>query len=283
MKRIVKYLLILVCAALLLLLLGVLFLWHTEESETHALIDALQTPVTGHEISPQNTLALDQLFFNAEIDSVPRLFLTNFPADFPQNGNPVLFAKALAPLILRANEHTLKERAILKILSRKNQLNQPWTLKENLFFNQMLQKYDCTLFKTRDTQLNELLIKVDAVPVSLAIIQAGIQTDWGRRALKAPFGEKMWFDRQTYADRQFDSLIDATDSYILSLNATIPYYKWRMGRQLLNSLDYKTRGSAFAGLLAAYNPDDKEYTQKLMSLYRQTRLITLDQAKFRHE
>ena len=283
MKRFLKYLTLLFCAVLLFILAGALFLWHTEESDTHALIDALQTPVAGHEISPKTTLALDQLFFNAEIDSVPRLFLTNFPADFPEKGDPVLFAKALTPLILRANEQTLKERAILKILAHKNQFNQPWTLKENLFFNQMVQKYDCTLFKTRDTQLNELLIKVDEVPVSLAVIQAGLQTDWGRQNLKAPFGEKMWFDRSTYTDRQFDTLIDATDSYILSLNATIPYYKWRMGRQLLKPLDYKTRGSAFAGLLAAYHPDDKQYTQKLMSLYRQTRLITLDQARFRPE
>lgn len=283
MKRFFKYFLIFLCCLLVALLALTLFLWNTEKSDTHALIDALQNPVAGHEISPQSTLALEQLFFNAEIDSVPRLFLTNFPNDFPEKGNPVLFAKALTPLILRANEQALKERTILKMLAQKNQLNQPWTLKETLFFNQMLQKYDCVLFKTRDTQLNELLIKVDEVPVSLAVIQAGLQTDWGRENLKSPFGEKMWFDRSTYADRPFESLIDATDSYILSLNATIPYYKWRMGRQLLKPLDYKTRGSAFAGLLAAYNPDDKQYTQKLMSLYRQTRLVTLDQAKFRNE
>ena len=150
MKRFFKYLTLLLCAGLLFVLVGTLFLWHTEESETHKMIDALKTPVTGHEITPKTTLALDQLFFNAEIDSVPRLFLTNFPADFPEKGNPVLFAKALTPLILRANEQALKERAILKILAHKNQFNQPWTLKENLFFNQMLQKYDCVLFRWRN-------------------------------------------------------------------------------------------------------------------------------------
>lgn len=49
MKRFFKYLILLFCAVLLFILAGALFLWHTEESDTHALIDALQTPVAGHE------------------------------------------------------------------------------------------------------------------------------------------------------------------------------------------------------------------------------------------
>ncbi len=271
-------------AVLLLFFLGLaIFFWTTERSDTHDLIDALNQPVPGHTVSAQTTEILEGMFFDEKLDTVPRLFLTNFPADFPQNGNPVLFAKVITALILRANERIQQERDILLILQNKMNRHKKWTSKETMFFNQMVQKYDCDLLRTPETQLSELLIKVDEIPVSLAVIQTGLQTDWGRENLNAPFGEKMWYDRSTYADKKFDTLIEGVDSYVRSLNATIPYFQWRMARKMVKPLKYNRRGNAFANFLQTYNPDDKQYTQKLMVFYLKTKLGTLDRAKFRSE
>lgn len=266
---------------ILIALIVALILYFKEDNIiTHPLIDALDKPIAGKEITVANTDVLDSVFYTAQINAVPRLYLTNFPSDFAQKGNPTLFVKVMTPLILRANERILQERAILKILDYKLQKEMPWTKKETAFFNRMVEKYDCVLFKTPKTQMKELLIKVDEIPVSLAVIQAGIQTRFGREKLNAPFGEKMWYDRTKYDDKIFDTLINATDSYTVLLNATIPYYQWRQARQKTRPLNYASPGNVFSGLMSTYNPEDKDYIHKIMAFYHTMHFTDLDKARF---
>lgn len=257
------------------------YLFLTQESETHRLIDVLEKPVRGKIIKPTTTDELKWYFYDAEVKSMPRLYVEKLPADFGTDGDPVLFGKVFTALLLRANERTLTERHVLKLMAEKMNTRNPWTVKESLFFDRMVVKYDCALDKTPPVRMRCLMSKTDAIPVSMGVIQAGIETDWGRQKMSSPFDEKMWFDTARYDNKQYHSLIDAVDGYALLLNSAIPYYRWREVRDKARGHVYDHRGAMFSYFLEAYRPEDVSYTDKVRSFYEQTYLLDLDDATFR--
>ena len=67
----------------------------------------------------ESTEQLEELFKGVKYDSLPRIFIRRFPADFGQKGNPALFAEVLLPHLLRQNELLLAERdAFLAIVNK---------------------------------------------------------------------------------------------------------------------------------------------------------------------
>lgn len=277
-----KRIIVIIIISVLICAIGLsIFLFAPRKPFTHFLIEHVNDPIPGKIVTPKTTEELGIIFADAEINAVPRIFITAFPSDFKQNNHPVLFTAALTPLILRANEQTMRERIILQILDEKLKQQKPLSKTERAFFDQMAIKYDALIQKTDAGRMADLLDKVDKIPVSLAIVQAGLQTDFGLKNWDTPFGQKEWIDG-VYQEKHFDSLIEATDSYVRDLNATIPYFQWRFGRKLARPFpNYKNAGSMFSKLLKTYDPDDPLYTQKLRSFYTHFKIGSLDEARFK--
>ena len=77
-----------------------------------------------------------------------------------------LFFRALAPLVLRANEMILEDRARAE------------TTEDEAWLQDLARRYDVP-----DADLEELLKRVDIVPVSLALSQGAEESGWARRVL----------------------------------------------------------------------------------------------------
>ena len=109
---------------------------------------------------------------------VPRLFITQLPEDFPQVKSTTerknLFLRGVLPLVLRVNERLSRDR------SRLLQIEQ------HLKTRQQLSEGDAAwlanqeeLYSVEPGDLRSLLLRVDQVPLSLALAQAAIESGWG--------------------------------------------------------------------------------------------------------
>lgn len=227
------------------------------------LIDKINAPVKGQEITPKTTRELRAWFSEANDRQLPRLFVTKLPDDFAEQGDKNLFAKVVSALILRENERVLKERAVLILLKNKLLKGEQWRVFETNFFNDLVDKYDSKARKEVTAQIEDLQMKLDTIPPMLAVIQAAEATDWGRKNLSAPFEQTGWIDRKTYAPILFDSWIAATESYVLEMNGMPPLEGWRVMRSNLRGQGYENIGFRMLRWMSDYKQEDPLYKEKL--------------------
>ena len=151
--------------------------------------------------------------------------------------------------------------------------------------------------------LDALLIKVDKIPVSLALAQAVIESGWGTSRFayegNALFGQYVWGgknngiipnDRETDAKfkiKSFSSLSESVASYMKNLNTNYHYNDFRINRYVLRSNNMPLSGTYLADYLLSYSIED-DYTDKIkniiemndfddfedLSLEKQLKLIT---------
>ena len=122
---------------------------------------------------------------------VKPIYFTQFPRDLDALQSTKLkketFIKIVLPLIVAENEKILADRKKLTIVSGKKYT----TDLEKQWIRQKLLEY-----KVKKGDLNELLIRMDVIPTSIALAQAAKESGWGtsRFALEgnAIFGQWTW-------------------------------------------------------------------------------------------
>ena len=206
--------------------------------------------------------------------AVSPVFIEKFPADFPEKGDANLFVKTMMPLILREQKNILADRDFLVTLKPKNQ--QSWTEIERAQFDALIQKYELTKEKLSVSQMDELLKRVDIIPMSLALAVSGVHTNWGQKNLTAPFGQKEWVDGQ-YVDKQFDSLGDAVQSYMKELNTLAIYDPMRTARQLNRHLK-GSQGEKLLSYMDNYMRENPSYKHQIKEAFKTMKLGVLDEA-----
>ena len=190
-----------------------------------------------------------------KIKQVPDITIDKFPRDFNEiNSTKVkksLFIKSLLPLIIRENNKILDTRnRIIKIQSNSvNYIKRS----EALWLKKQYVNY-----KVKNHNLNDLLLRVDTVPVSIALAQAAIESGWGTSRFvtegNALFGQWSWnkgsgivpIERdieETYEIRAFESLSDSVASYMKNLNTNNNYLDFRKFRN-----EFKSNGDALDSL-----------------------------------
>lgn len=227
------------------------------------LIKKINTPVKGQIITPKTTHELRSWFSQSIGTKIPRLFVTNLPIDFAEQGDKDLFAKVISALILRENERVLKERAVLILLKNKLERDENLSETETDFFNSLVDKYDSKARKTVSAQIADLIPKLDIIPPMTAVMMAAEATDWGKKNLSSPFGQMGWLDNKTYAPIPFNSWIDATESYALEMNGMPPLEGWRVMRSNLRGKEYTDVGFRILRWMSDYKPEDMYYKEKL--------------------
>ena len=112
---------------------------------------------------------------------VPRILVSSLPAGLaamrPVGRKTKLFRKILLPIVLVVNEAIARDRVRLITLKRKLEIGASLTIEENGFLWSLAQEY-----RVRNGEFDDLLVRVDVIPPSLALAQAIEESGWGTSA-----------------------------------------------------------------------------------------------------
>ena len=216
---------------------------------------------------------------------VKPIYFTQFPKDLDELQNIQLkketFIKIVLPLIVVENERILDDRKKLIILSEKKFTTDP----EKQWIRQKLLEY-----KVKKGDIKELLVRMDIIPVSIALAQAAKESGWGtsRFALEgnAIFGQWTWsgqgiapLDRESNKSHKilkFPILRASVKAYKNNLNTHNSYSKFRSKRLSLREKNKKISGLELTETLNNYAQTGSEYTRILNQIIKQNRLTDFE-------
>jgi Bax protein len=195
-----------------------------------------------------------------------------------------LFIQIVLPLILKENTQIRLDRKKLFVILNKSNNSEA----EKKWLNMKFKQYGV---KSKD--LFTLKIRMDEVPISLAIAQAAKETGWGtsRFALEgnALFGQWTFSGEglkplaidgdKTHKVMKFQILQASIRAYQRNLNTHSSYKKFRKLRALARENNEKLDSLILADSLDKYAATGKEYTEILKKIIKQNALKDFDDAK----
>ena len=212
---------------------------------------------------------------------VKPIYFTQFPRDLDNLRSVQLkketFIKIVLPLIVAENEKILDDRKKLKVISEKKFTSDA----EKQWLRQKLLEY-----KVKKGDMDELMFRMDMIPVSIALAQAAKESGWGtsRFALEgnAIFGQWTW-DGQGIAPLKRDGdknhkilkfpiLRASVKAYKNNLNTHKSYSKFREKRKSLRNKNKDITGLELTETLKNYAQTGSEYTKILNQIIKQNNL-----------
>ena len=195
-----------------------------------------------------------------------------------------LFIKIILPLVLEENNRIIIDRKKLFSILNKNKNSKD----EITWLNQKFKQYGVL-----NKDLATLKVRMDIIPVSLAIAQAAKETGWGtsRFAIEgnALFGQWTWSGEgikpagadtdATYKVMKFNVLKASVRAYQRNLNTHSSYKKFRFVRAQLRDDNKKLDSLKLAEYLDNYAQTGTEYTKVLKQIIQQNQLKDFDEVK----
>ena len=195
-----------------------------------------------------------------------------------------LFIQIVLPLIIEENTKIKLDRKRLFVILNKNNNSKTdgeWLKKK---FKQ---------YGVANNDLSTLKIRMDEIPVSLAIAQAAKETGWGtsRFAQKgnALFGQWTWSgdgirpaaadDKSKHKVASFKVLKASVKAYQRNLNTHSSYKKFRKERAIQRDNDGKLNSLELVKYLDKYAETGVEYTKILSKIIKQNFLTDFDDVK----
>ncbi len=195
-----------------------------------------------------------------------------------------LFIKIILPLILEENNRIkLDRKKLFSILNKNKNTNS-----EKKWLNLKFKQYG-----VMNKDLSTLKIRMDQIPVSLAIAQAAKETGWGtsRFAIEgnALFGQWTWSgegikpagaDNDTsHKVMKFKILKSSVRAYQRNLNTHSSYKEFRMARAELRDNKMKLDSLILSNYLDSYAETGKQYVKILKQIIKQNNLTDFDDVK----
>ena len=218
---------------------------------------------------------------------VKPIYLTKLPKDLKTLGSTVkkreLFIKIVLPLILDENEKISSDRKkLFKIINKSFN-----TVGERVWLKRRFKEY-----KIDDQDLSKLKMRMDIIPVSLALAQAANESGWGtsRFALEgnALFGQWTWSKKgispskkdknKNHRVLQFQVLKASVRAYKNNLNTHNAYKEFREVRAQLRQSGEKVTGLKLTSYLEKYASIGEKYVEILESIIRKNSLSDFDNA-----
>ena len=218
---------------------------------------------------------------------VKPIYLSKLPKDLKKikstKTKKDTFIKIVMPLILDENNKILENRKkLFKILAKPNN-----TRGERLWLKRRFEDYSI-----KNEDITELKIRMDIVPVSIAIAQAAKESGWGtsRFALEgnAMFGQWTWGKKgiaplEREKDKghkilKFPILRSSVQAYKNNLNTHKGYREFREKRAELRKKNKKISGLELVQYLHNYAATGSEYTKVLKKIIDQNQLTDFDSA-----
>ena len=195
-----------------------------------------------------------------------------------------LFIQIILPLIIEENNRIkLNRKKLFSILNKNHNSNA-----EKKWLNEKFKQYGVL-----NKDLSTLKVRMDTVPVSLAIAQAAKETGWGtsRFALEgnALFGQWTWSgegikpadadNNATHKVMKFKILKSSIRAYQRNLNTHSGYSEFRMARAALRDNRKNLDGLILATYLNKYAETGTEYVKVIKQIIKQNNLTDFDDVK----
>ena len=196
-----------------------------------------------------------------------------------------LFIKIILPLILEENNRIKLDRKKLFTILNKNMNSNA----EKKWLKSKFQQYGVI-----NNDLSTLKVRMDIVPVSLAIAQAAKETGWGtsRFAIEgnALFGQWTWSgdgikpagvdpEDSNHKVMKFKVLKASVRAYQRNLNTHGGYKQFRSARASMRDNDEDLDSLLLADYLDKYAATGKEYTKIIKQIIKQNSLKDFDKVK----
>ena len=218
---------------------------------------------------------------------VKPIYLTKLPKDLNTLGDTKkkrdLFIKILLPLILDENQKITKDRKrLFKILSKNFN-----SAGERVWLKRRFKEY-----KIDDGDLSKLKMRMDIIPVSLALAQAANESGWGtsRFALEgnALFGQWTWSKKgispknkdpnKSHKVLQFQILKASVRAYKNNLNTHNAYQEFREARAKLRQEDKPIIGLELSKYIKNYAAIGEQYVLIIDDIIEKNSLTDFDKA-----
>jgi Bax protein len=195
-----------------------------------------------------------------------------------------LFIQIILPLIIDENNSIKLDRMKLFSILNKNKN----TKAEQEWLSVKFKQYG-----VENKNLSTLKVRMDEVPVSMAIAQAAKETGWGTSRFaqegNALFGQWTWSgegikpadaeDDSTHKVMRFKVLQASVKAYQRNLNTHSSYKDFRSARAELRDEGKKLDSMILSEYLDKYAETGKEYVKILQKIIRQNDLTDFDDAK----
>jgi len=194
------------------------------------------------------------------------------------------FIQIILPLVIDENNSIKLDR--MKLFSILNKSKN--TKAEQEWLNVKFKQYGVV-----NKDLSTLKVRMDEVPVSMAIAQAAKETGWGTSRFaqegNALFGQWTWSgegikpadaeDNSTHKVMRFKVLQASVKAYQRNLNTHSSYKGFRSARAELRDEGKKLDSMILTEYLDKYAETGKEYVKILQQIIRQNDLTDFDDAK----
>jgi Bax protein len=224
-------------------------------------------------------------------EPVPPLQIDRVPADLGavKDGNErkTLFITALLPIVLEVNERILAERDHVVRLYERHRAGRGLNTIERMWLAEVADRYG-----TDPADFAELLKRVDAIPPSMAIAQAGVESGWGTsyaaRVGNSLFGQIQPSGRHAVnvpwkpgpaMPQPFPTVSDSVEAYFRNLNTHFAYTAFRAERARLRNAGKKPDGHYLIGQLVRYSELGHGYIRFVRAVIRENRLSDFDRAR----
>ena len=218
---------------------------------------------------------------------VKPIYLTKLPKDIKTLGDTKkkreLFIKIVLPLILSENSKITEDRKkLFKILGKNFN-----TVGERVWLKRRFKEY-----KIDDRDLSKLKMRMDIIPVSIALAQAANESGWGtsRFALEgnALFGQWTWSKKgispknkdpdQSHKILQFQVLKASVKAYKNNLNTHNAYKEFREVRAQLRQEGKLIVGLDLTKYLKNYAAIGEKYVTLIENIINNNSLTDFDKA-----
>jgi len=219
---------------------------------------------------------------------VKPIALDSFPREIKMIENTKkrkeFFIQIVLPLILQENNNIrLDRKRLFSIINKSNN-----TDLEKKWLGKKYKQYGVPL-----KDLSTLKIRMDEVPVSLALAQAAKETGWGTSRFaqegNALFGQWTWSgeglkpkesdENEGHKVMKFNVLQASVRAYQRNLNTHQTYKNFRLARAQLRDAGKPLDSIILAEYLNKYAETGKEYVKVLQKIIKQNDLKDFDNAK----
>ncbi len=199
--------------------------------------------------------------------------LKSFPKDFSHlkaHERKRLFIKALLPIAILVNMQFRKEHQMFKRVAEKIKMGKPLSRIDREILKYGFKKYRCHTIR-------ELLIRSGGVPVSLLIAQAGIESGWGKSRFAIQYNNIYGIHRKHPKPgrivMRFKSLYSATVEYVLNLDRSRAYRKFRLARYRMGDFPNPYKLAEF---LTMYSTKRHRYIHLIQRIITSNNLVAYD-------
>ncbi len=211
--------------------------------------------------------------------------LTRLPKELKNIESPKkrkeLFIKIVLPLVIEENfKIRFDRKKLFEILNKNNTTN-----RDKAWIDLKFKQYGI-----KDNDLAKLKIRMDEIPVSLALAQAAKETGWGSSRFaqegNALFGQWTWSGEgikpldveknEKHKVAKFKILKASVRAYQRNLNTHSSYKQFRIERAIQRDNDEMLNSLKLVDFLDKYAETGKEYTEVLKKIIKQNNLVDFD-------